>query len=67
MVIELANSQILKVTNQTWNPTWGTRTFTDAQGVVHRFDAQIIGTPKLTDGPYEKDKLLHPRARNHTS
>lgn len=52
VVIELANSQILKVTNQTWNPTWGTRTFTDAQGVVHRFDAQIIGTPKLTDGPY---------------
>ncbi len=52
VVIELSNSQILKVTNQTWNPTWGTRTFSDAQGVEHRFDARIIGTPKLTDGPY---------------
>jgi hypothetical protein len=52
VVIELSNSQILKVTNQTWNPTWGTRTFRDAQGVEHRFDARIIGTPKLTDGPY---------------
>lgn len=52
VVIELANSQILKVTNQTWNPTWGTRTFTDAQGIPHRFDAKIIGAPKLTDGPY---------------
>lgn len=52
VVIELSNSQILKVTNQTWNPTWGTRTFRDAQGVEHRFDAKIIGTPKLTDGPY---------------
>lgn len=52
VVIELSNSQILKVTNQTWNPTWGTRTFRDVQGVEHRFDARIIGTPKLTDGPY---------------
>lgn len=52
VVIELSNNQILKVTNQTWNPTWGTRTFRDAQGVEHRFDARIIGTPKLTDGPY---------------
>jgi hypothetical protein len=52
VVIELSNSQILKVTNQTWNPTWGTRTFRDAQGAEHRFDARIIGTPKLTDGPY---------------
>jgi hypothetical protein len=52
VVIELSNNQILKVTNQTWNPTWGTRTYRDAQGVEHRFDARIIGTPKLTDGPY---------------
>ncbi len=52
VVVELSNNQILKVTNQTWNPSWGTRTFRDAQGVEHRFDARIIGTPKLTDGPY---------------
>jgi hypothetical protein len=52
VVIELANNQILKVTNQIWNPAWGSRTYSDAQGIVHRFDAKIIGAPKITDGPY---------------
>lgn len=52
VVVELANNQILKVTNQIWNPQWGTRTFNDAQGIERRFDARIIGAPKITDGPY---------------
>ncbi len=54
VVIELTNNQILKITPNTWNPAWGSRTFADAQGVVHRFDARIIGKPTLTDGPYGK-------------
>jgi len=54
VVIELSNDQILKITPNNWDPTWGRRTYTDAQGLKHRFDARIIGEPTLTDGPYGK-------------
>ncbi len=54
VVIELSNNQILKITPNTWNPQWGSRTFADVEGKLHRFDARIIGKPTLTDGPYGK-------------
>ena len=53
LVLELADDSILKITHQEWNPDWGRRTYTDAQGNVHRFDARIIGQPttfKRSDG-----------------
>ncbi len=51
LVLELADDSILKITHQQWNPEWGFRTYRDAQGMPHEFDARIIGKEHTFDRP----------------
>jgi hypothetical protein len=50
IVMELADQQILKITDRPWNEEWGQRTVKTDHGIV-RFDNAIIGKPQTIDLP----------------
>ena len=65
VVIELANKDILKITDKPWNDAWGHRTYKSENGVF-RLDARLMTKPQtidLIDGPatyFIQERALSP-------
>lgn len=49
LVFEMANHNILKITDREWRPEWGYRTYTTPGGNVRPFDARMLTEPQEID------------------
>lgn len=73
IVFELADGRILKMTDRPyrkdgiplWDPTWGSRSIVNADGVPYRFDARMLTEPKQIEVNHEPI-LYYIQERAHT-